>query len=87
MGVTKIRSGMLWFDDDDRRTLEARLERAAHYYEAKYGSRPTVCVLHPSMALGQARCIGGMDIEAANTVLPHHFWLGQNGRPTRRPAA
>jgi hypothetical protein len=87
MNKTRLRGGMLWFDNDGRRTLEDKLERAARYYEARHGSRPTVCMLHPSTAMGHDCCIGGMDIQAANTVLPHHFWLGQDGAPRHRSAA
>ena len=44
-----MRVGMLWFDDDDRRSVEEKVHRAAGYYQDKYGKMPTLCFVHPSM--------------------------------------
>lgn len=41
--------GMLWFDNDLKAELAAKVERAASYYHKKYGVAPTVCFVHPSM--------------------------------------
>ena len=41
--------GMLWFDNDGKATLDAKIERAAVYYRSKYGKKPTLCFVHPSM--------------------------------------
>jgi hypothetical protein len=41
--------GMLWFDNDPKATLEVKVERAAAYYQHKYGKSPTLCFVHPSM--------------------------------------
>jgi hypothetical protein len=40
--------GMLWFDNDPKADLPAKIERAAKYYQNKYGKRPTLCFVHPS---------------------------------------
>jgi len=41
--------GMLWFDNDPKANLDAKIERAATYYQKKYGRSPTLCFIHPSM--------------------------------------
>jgi hypothetical protein len=41
--------GMLWFDNDPKLVLKAKVSRAARYYEQKYGKTPTICFVHPSM--------------------------------------
>ena len=41
--------GMLWFDNDPKSNLDAKIERAADYYRGKYGKVPTLCFVHPSM--------------------------------------
>jgi predicted transcriptional regulator len=46
--------GMLWFDNDPRTALTAKVERAADYYRQKYGLVPDLCLVHPSM-LAQPR--------------------------------
>lgn len=68
--------GMLWFDNSDQRELAAKIERAARYYQTKYGARPTLCFLHPTMLLEEKATLEGMDIRTTNSVLPNHFWLG-----------
>jgi hypothetical protein len=82
-----MQSGMLWFDNDRKRDLTAKLRRAADYYETKYGRRPTVCVVHPSTLAGPHEDVKGLRLEEANTVLPHHFWLGEEDEAGHRPAA
>ncbi len=41
--------GMLWFDNDPKIELAAKVRRAAQYYRTKYGKNPTLCYVHPSM--------------------------------------
>ena len=41
--------GMLWFDNDPRVGLELKVARAADYYCTKYGRKPDLCFVHPSM--------------------------------------
>jgi hypothetical protein len=71
-----MKTGMLWFDNSEQRDLEAKLEKAAAYYESKYGSRPTVCYVHPSFLTTKSKQVAGLDVRTSNTVLPHHFWIG-----------
>ncbi len=82
-----MKVGMLWFDNNDQRDLEAKLRRAISHYEVKHGRRPTVCYVHPSMMLGQRRSVEGLDLRTTNTVLPHHFWLGEGEESRHEPAA
>ena len=46
--------GMLWFDNDPRTALTAKVARAADYYRQKYGLVPDLCLVHPSMLSGAA---------------------------------
>ncbi len=71
-----MKTGMLWFDNDGTRSLEAKLNRAIQYYETKYGIRPNACYVHPSMLVEGIPDLADVVIEGSNTVLPHHFWLG-----------
>lgn len=41
--------GMLWFDNDSRTALNAKVERAADYYRKKYGLVADLCLVHPTM--------------------------------------
>jgi hypothetical protein len=44
-----MNTGMLWFDNDPKTALTAKIERAADYYRHKYGRDPNLCLIHPSM--------------------------------------
>jgi hypothetical protein len=81
--------GMLWKDDDVKRSLEQKLARAADYYRGKYGESPTVCFVHPSMLADGADRVesaAGLRVLTARTVQMHHFWLGVNPVPAGRHA-
>ena len=80
-----MKTGMLWFDNNQERGLEEKLQRAVAHYQRKYGSTPTVCYVHPSMLVGKKQHMGRLKLLGSNTVLPHHFWLGTEQQ--QRPAA
>ncbi len=76
--------GMLWFDNDTRTALEAKVTRAADYYRTKYGCRPTMCMVHPSMLPGSQPAptetkrimAGDVELRGNRSMLPNHFWIG-----------
>lgn len=74
--------GMLWLDDDKRRTFEEKVKRAADYYSEKYGSLPELCLVNSAMLAGdkasteENKKVGRIEVQPTQTVLPHHFWLG-----------
>lgn len=68
--------GMLWYDDDPKRTLDAKVERAAAYYRTKYGEAPTTCYVHPSMLAPEQNTSAGVALRPARVVMVNHFWLG-----------
>lgn len=76
---------MLWFDNHDHRPLDMKVQRAAIYFQKKFGHKATVCYVHPSMILGDSVVVGEISVRASTTVLPHHFWLGAD-EPIRRAA-
>jgi hypothetical protein len=86
--------GMLWFDNDQKKELTVKVERAAQYYRNKYGKKPTLCYVHPSMLpeAGDANhaddnpdeeaglVTAGVEVRTNQSVLPNHFWIGSNGK-------
>lgn len=71
--------GMLWLDDDKKRSLTEKVERAADYYQEKYGRFPELCYVNTQM-LAVERQIGKIKVQPARTVLRDHFWLGMQPR-------
>lgn len=82
-----MRVGMLWFDNDQKRTLEEKLRRAVAHYQAKYGIYPTICYVHPAMLFGASVSAAEVDVRGSNMILPNHFWLGTEEEVERRTAA
>jgi hypothetical protein len=72
--------GMLWFDNDPRTPLFAKVSRAADYYHQKYGRNPDMCLVHPTM-LGECPalvggCVGKVAICSNRSIMPGHLWIG-----------
>lgn len=72
--------GMLWFDNDPKDDLASKVDRAATYYNKKYGKSPDLCFVHPSMVSEAKQKANGIEIRSSGQVLPHHFWIGVNGK-------
>ena len=68
--------GMLWLDDDKRRSFEEKVKRAADYYREKYGRFPELCLVNGAMLPDEKKKVGRIEVQLTQTVLPHHFWLG-----------
>ena len=84
-----MRTGMLWFDNDPKTDLPAKVTRAAAYYQKKYGCCPNLCFVHPSMLQTAAGVNGAIELRPNSQILPNYFWLGINesATSTRRASA
>ena len=83
-----MNTGMLWFDNDPKTALSAKIERAVDYYRHKYGRDPNLCLIHPSMvetpaseggkgkAAGPTNNGSGVIVRPYRPVLPGHLWIG-----------
>jgi hypothetical protein len=72
--------GMLWFDNDAKTDLSAKIKRAAIYYKDKYGQSPNLCFVHPSMMKTSPASDDAIELRTTRSVLPNHFWLGVNSK-------
>ncbi len=82
-----MREGLLWYDDDPKCDLAAKVGRAAKRYTQKFGTSPNVCYVHPSAisASSPARDVDGVRVDSLVTVLRNHLWVGHE--QVRRLAA
>lgn len=72
-----MKTGMLWFDNDPKTDLRAKISRAATYYQHKYGKHPDLCFVHPTMLGGAAlRAYESIEIRPNRAILPNHIWIG-----------
>jgi hypothetical protein len=68
--------GMLWFDNDPKTGLAAKIKQAAEYYRRKYGDIPNLCLVHPSMLADKMIEEGRITVRAYRPVLPGYLWIG-----------
>jgi hypothetical protein len=71
-----MNAGMLWFDNDPRTGLSAKIKRAADYYHRKYGTTPNLCLVHPSMLAEKTSEEGRITVRTYRPVLPGYLWIG-----------
>ena len=70
-----METGMLWYDDS-KRSLKEKITVAVDHYSEKYGEKPTLCFVHPSMLERDTLQGNGIELREARNVMPSHFWLG-----------
>ncbi|HNT54371.1 MAG TPA: hypothetical protein PKG95_06640 [Anaerolineaceae bacterium] len=68
--------GMLWFDNDPKLDLTAKINAATIYYQHKYGQQPNLCFVHPSMLPDNSPPPNGMEVRSNRMILPNHLWIG-----------
>jgi hypothetical protein len=78
--------GMLWLCMN--KELLENIQAAAAYYEKKYGRKPELCLVHPSMFDGFVQHEGnrleveGILVRPYRPVPPQHIWIGIEEKPT-----
>lgn len=78
-----MNTGMMWFDNDPKTSLDVKIQKAADYYRQKYGRTPDICLVNPGMLdktqpESDARQAGKITIRPLRSVLPGHLWIGVN---------
>lgn len=74
--------GLLWLDDDAKRTLEEKVARAVKRHDEKFGRNANVCYVHPSvLEVGsngsrESMVVGDVEVKPRSSVLKHHFFVG-----------
>ena len=78
-----MKTGMLWFDNNNKIDLKTKIIKASDYYREKYGQAPELCFVHPSMLVDKLKKAQGVAVVPSQKVLPNHLWLGLNGSKTQ----
>jgi hypothetical protein len=72
--------GLLWFENDPKKSLEQRVKEAADFYQNKHGHAPTLCFVHPSFYPAQPDnkplISAGVEVRPFRSVMPNHYWIG-----------
>ena len=75
-----MHEGLLFYDNSQI-SLLAKIQKAADYYQKKYGHKPNLVLINPSMYEGAAPDglrfeSDDLTIRAYRPVLPNHLWIG-----------
>lgn len=76
-----MRIGILWFNNDQKKSVYDRADGGGAYYHTKYGEFPAICYVHPSMLpefnqFQKNFTDAGIEMRVNRSILPNHFWLG-----------
>lgn len=69
-------SGMMWFDNDPKKTLTEKVVEAATWYRTKYGAVPDTCFVNLKMLSEPEMRVGRVAVKPLRLVLPGHLWIG-----------
>ena len=94
-----MREGLLWYDNDAKKSLTDKVAEAAQAYQRKFGRLPDTCYLAPNALGRETPRVGlrpaespggdrsgeaGLRLVPSPLVRPHHFWVGVD-RPPASP--
>ena len=72
-----MKEGLLWYDNDPKRSLSVKIDQAVTCYRARFGRKPTVCYLNEADLNGHEDEVKGIRLQAKPNVLRHHLLLGE----------
>jgi hypothetical protein len=64
--------GLLWYDGNPKKSVQAKIEEGAECYRDKFGARPNACHVNPLDITEH----DGLLVVGNNLIRPNHFWLG-----------
>jgi hypothetical protein len=67
----------VWYDDNPKKTVTAKIDEAVLRYKQKFGKQPNVCKVNEKL-LGEETNTGvaGVKVESAKNVPQNYFWIG-----------
>jgi hypothetical protein len=72
--------GMMWFDNDQKKSMAVKVAEAAKYYYEKYGKLPTTCLVNPGMLLNGDTMVSVIAVKPLRSIMPNNFWIGVEER-------
>lgn len=68
--------GLLWYSNDPKMSLTAKIAAGIAYYKDKYGQTPNLVLINPKTLGVEIVSIPGVSIETRREILPNHFLIG-----------
>ena len=67
-----MHEGLLWYDGNQKRSTEMKIDAAAERFVARQGREPNCCHVHP----GQVATHPRLQVVADPRIKPGYFWVG-----------
>lgn len=67
-----MKSGLLWYDPDARKSAQTKIDEAVDRYTEKFGVQPNACHVAP----GGETAHDSVAVVPDRWIRPDHFWLG-----------
>jgi hypothetical protein len=71
-----MREGLLWYDDNPKLPLAAKIREAVRRYRDKFGRSPDLCFVHPDTLADSAELPNFITVATRATIGPNNFWVG-----------
>lgn len=71
-----LKEGLLWFDDDSRRSVSAKIRGAIERYQERFGVPPTLCCLNPTQLANLQ--LPGVTLVADPLLGRNYFLIGHD---------
>ncbi len=70
-----MQQGMLWFENDPKKSLSTIIKEGSDYFEKKYGRKPTGCNVHRERLVGE-KDYDKKFIRPDKSILKNHYLIG-----------
>jgi hypothetical protein len=82
-----MKEGLLWYDNDPKRSLAVKVDQAVNRYQVRFGRKPTVCYLNEVDLNGHAGEVKSIRLQAKANVLRHHLLVAEENQSPLAKAA
>lgn len=72
-------TGLLWYDDDPKKSLERKIGDAVARYQERFGVLPNACYVHGERAEARRQATVGerqLAVVPIRAIRAHHYWVG-----------
>jgi hypothetical protein len=92
--MSKQLNGLLWFDNDSKKTWQQRVKEGAERYQQRFFLRATICrvngkTINPKLVIFDSGAfvgeVEGIQVYMDEATLPNHFYLYRDGAAPAQP--
>lgn len=74
---------LVWYDNDRKKPVSAKIEEASERFVEKYGQPPAVVLVNPAERIDEI----ALPVVARPTIGKDHYWLGDQAEAPAAPVS